>query len=86
MGNWNAHTSVRNISGSLLAACVLEYGWGETDTPVLTDVEALRNVQPKETKEDSRILQSTSGNRRNIKLLEVCMIPGVKTKIQFDPI
>ncbi|XP_050230211.1 putative glycerol-3-phosphate transporter 4 [Mercurialis annua] len=28
MGIWNAHTSVGNISGSLLAASVLEYGWG----------------------------------------------------------
>lgn len=28
MGVWNAHTSVGNISGSLLAACVLDYGWG----------------------------------------------------------
>jgi OPA family glycerol-3-phosphate transporter-like MFS transporter 1/2 len=28
MGIWNAHTSVGNISGSLLAAAVLEYGWG----------------------------------------------------------
>lgn len=28
MGVWNAHTSVGNISGSLLAASVLDYGWG----------------------------------------------------------
>lgn len=28
MGVWNAHTSVGNISGSLLAASVLYYGWG----------------------------------------------------------
>lgn len=28
MGIWNAHTSVGNIGGSLLAACVLDYGWG----------------------------------------------------------
>ncbi|KAI4327179.1 hypothetical protein L6164_019671 [Bauhinia variegata] len=28
MGIWNAHTSVGNICGSLLAACVLEFGWG----------------------------------------------------------
>lgn len=28
MGVWNAHTSVGNICGSLLAACVLDYGWG----------------------------------------------------------
>ncbi|WOL07625.1 glycerol-3-phosphate transporter 4 [Canna indica] len=28
MGIWNAHTSVGNISGSLAAASVLEYGWG----------------------------------------------------------
>ncbi|CAI9759462.1 unnamed protein product [Fraxinus pennsylvanica] len=28
MGIWNAHTSVGNISGSLLAAGVLDYGWG----------------------------------------------------------
>ncbi|CAM8891163.1 unnamed protein product [Rhodiola kirilowii] len=28
MGIWNAHTSIGNISGSLLAAAVLEYGWG----------------------------------------------------------
>ncbi|KAK4355898.1 hypothetical protein RND71_024869 [Anisodus tanguticus] len=28
MGIWNAHTSVGNISGSLMAAGVLEYGWG----------------------------------------------------------
>lgn len=28
MGAWNAHTSVGNISGSLLAASVLDYGWG----------------------------------------------------------
>ncbi|XP_022732238.1 putative glycerol-3-phosphate transporter 4 [Durio zibethinus] len=28
MGVWNAHTSVGNISGSLLAAGVLDYGWG----------------------------------------------------------
>lgn len=28
MGIWNAHTSIGNISGSLLAASVLEYGWG----------------------------------------------------------
>lgn len=28
MGIWNAHTSVGNIAGSLLAASVLEYGWG----------------------------------------------------------
>lgn len=28
MGIWNAHTSVGNICGSLLAAGVLEYGWG----------------------------------------------------------
>lgn len=28
MGMWNAHTSVGNITGSLLAASVLEYGWG----------------------------------------------------------
>lgn len=28
MGIWNAHTSVGNISGSLIAAALLEYGWG----------------------------------------------------------
>lgn len=28
MGVWNAHTSVGNITGSLLAASVLQYGWG----------------------------------------------------------
>ncbi|CAO2819450.1 unnamed protein product [Amaranthus hypochondriacus] len=28
MGIWNAHTSVGNITGSLLAAGVLQYGWG----------------------------------------------------------
>ncbi|KAL5551360.1 hypothetical protein UlMin_001536 [Ulmus minor] len=28
MGIWNAHTSVGNISGSLLAASVLDFGWG----------------------------------------------------------
>ncbi|KQK00575.1 hypothetical protein BRADI_3g50397v3 [Brachypodium distachyon] len=28
MGVWNAHTSVGNISGSLIAAAVLKYGWG----------------------------------------------------------
>ncbi|KAK4843789.1 hypothetical protein QYF36_012665 [Acer negundo] len=28
MGVWNAHTSIGNISGSLLAAAVLDYGWG----------------------------------------------------------
>ncbi|KAK4742043.1 hypothetical protein SAY87_000044 [Trapa incisa] len=28
MGVWNAHTSVGNISGSLLAAAVLDHGWG----------------------------------------------------------
>lgn len=28
MGIWNAHTSVGNISGSLLAASVLQDGWG----------------------------------------------------------
>ncbi|XP_073032765.1 putative glycerol-3-phosphate transporter 4 [Primulina eburnea] len=28
MGIWNAHTSVGNIAGSLLAAGVLQYGWG----------------------------------------------------------
>ncbi|XP_016462027.1 putative glycerol-3-phosphate transporter 4 [Nicotiana tabacum] len=28
MGIWNAHTSVGNISGSLMAAGVLEHGWG----------------------------------------------------------
>ncbi|XP_054810493.1 putative glycerol-3-phosphate transporter 4 [Prosopis cineraria] len=28
MGVWNAHTSVGNISGSLLAVSVLKYGWG----------------------------------------------------------
>ncbi|KAF6159442.1 hypothetical protein GIB67_032213 [Kingdonia uniflora] len=28
MGVWNAHTSIGNISGSLLAASVLQYGWG----------------------------------------------------------
>ncbi|XP_031483566.1 putative glycerol-3-phosphate transporter 1 [Nymphaea colorata] len=28
MGIWNAHTSVGNISGSLIASAVLRYGWG----------------------------------------------------------
>lgn len=28
MGVWNAHTSVGNISGSLIASAVLHYGWG----------------------------------------------------------
>ncbi|KAI4378118.1 hypothetical protein MLD38_015646 [Melastoma candidum] len=28
MGIWNAHTSVGNITGSLLAAAMLSYGWG----------------------------------------------------------
>eukprot|EP01018_Ginkgo_biloba_P035142 Gb_05694 [translate_table: standard] len=28
MGIWNAHTSVGNICGSLIAASVLQYGWG----------------------------------------------------------
>ncbi|KAK9667955.1 hypothetical protein RND81_13G023500 [Saponaria officinalis] len=28
MGIWNAHTSVGNITGSLMAASVLEFGWG----------------------------------------------------------
>ncbi|EEC73708.1 hypothetical protein OsI_08306 [Oryza sativa Indica Group] len=28
MGIWNAHTSIGNISGSLIAAAVLRYGWG----------------------------------------------------------
>lgn len=27
MGVWNAHTSVGNISGSLVAAAMLRYGW-----------------------------------------------------------
>ncbi|KAF5198691.1 Glucose-6-phosphate exchanger slc37a2 [Thalictrum thalictroides] len=28
MGIWNAHTSVGNISGSLIASALLRYGWG----------------------------------------------------------
>ncbi|KAG1360841.1 Major facilitator superfamily [Cocos nucifera] len=28
MGIWNAHTSVGNISGSLIASVLLKYGWG----------------------------------------------------------
>lgn len=28
MGIWNAHTSIGNIAGSLLAAYMLKYGWG----------------------------------------------------------
>lgn len=28
MGVWNAHTSIGNITGSLIAASVLQYGWG----------------------------------------------------------
>jgi len=28
MGVWNAHTSVGNITGSLVAAAMLGYGWG----------------------------------------------------------
>ncbi|MQM16878.1 hypothetical protein Taro_049839 [Colocasia esculenta] len=28
MGIWNAHTSVGNITGSLVAAAMLKYGWG----------------------------------------------------------
>ncbi|KAK3158665.1 hypothetical protein QOZ80_2AG0140030 [Eleusine coracana subsp. coracana] len=28
MGIWNAHTSVGNISGSLIAAALLKFGWG----------------------------------------------------------
>lgn len=28
MGIWNAHTSVGNISGSLIASAMLKYGWG----------------------------------------------------------
>lgn len=28
MGIWNAHTSVGNISGSLIASLMLKYGWG----------------------------------------------------------
>lgn len=28
MGIWNAHTSIGNICGSLIAASVLQYGWG----------------------------------------------------------
>ncbi|ERN00707.1 hypothetical protein AMTRI_Chr13g83880 [Amborella trichopoda] len=28
MGIWNAHTSVGNISGSLMASAMLNYGWG----------------------------------------------------------
>lgn len=28
MGVWNAHTSLGNISGSLIAAALLRYGWG----------------------------------------------------------
>ena len=28
MGIWNAHTSIGNILGSLIAAAVLKYGWG----------------------------------------------------------
>ncbi|KAF2315797.1 hypothetical protein GH714_040335 [Hevea brasiliensis] len=28
MGIWNAHTSVGNISGSLIASAMLSYGWG----------------------------------------------------------
>ncbi|TVU12331.1 hypothetical protein EJB05_45969, partial [Eragrostis curvula] len=28
MGFWNSHTSVGNIAGSVLAAAVLEFGWG----------------------------------------------------------
>ncbi|EPS71592.1 hypothetical protein M569_03164, partial [Genlisea aurea] len=28
MGIWNAHTSIGNITGSLMAASVLEFGWG----------------------------------------------------------
>ncbi|KAM0935608.1 putative ABC-type glycerol 3-phosphate transporter [Dioscorea sansibarensis] len=28
MGIWNAHTSIGNIAGSLIAAALLKYGWG----------------------------------------------------------
>ncbi|CAL9208085.1 unnamed protein product [Musa acuminata subsp. burmannicoides] len=28
MGIWNAHTSIGNISGSLIASALLKYGWG----------------------------------------------------------
>ena len=28
MGIWNAHTSVGNITGSLVASALLKYGWG----------------------------------------------------------
>lgn len=28
MGIWNAHTSVGNIAGTVVAAAALKYGWG----------------------------------------------------------
>lgn len=112
MGIWNAHTSVGNITGSLLAASVLNYGWGwsfilpglfiflggimvylflpaypedlgfpcPNNSPVknVNDEESRMEIEAKlgdvKMKSETGI---NSANKRSVRLLDACLIPGV---------
>lgn len=90
MGVWNAHTSVGNISGSLLAAGVLDYGWGWSfifpgglivGGGILVYLflvpypEDIGFTQMEEKKPTSLIDGGREGSAIGLK--EACMIPGV---------
>ncbi|CDY65877.1 BnaAnng21220D [Brassica napus] len=83
MGIWNAHTSVGNICGSLIAAGVLEYGWGWSfiapgfvmslgGVLVYLFLAAYPEDRKRNIQEDEEV-----DNKTGVGLLQACMIPGV---------
>ncbi|KAM1158674.1 hypothetical protein ACFX19_032503 [Malus domestica] len=81
---WNAHTSVGNKSGSLLAASVLDYGWGWCFIVPASNLEAVPDDEEANMKKGfmvngkiKTISRIGSVSRTSIGIIEACMIPGV---------
>lgn len=95
MGIWNAHTSVGNIVGTLVAACVLQFGWGWSFIlPAALIIvggfivffflpaypEDLGFSNPTTTLPQIHTsVQEGSVSRKSVGVIEACAIPGVIT-------
>ncbi|XP_066365467.1 putative glycerol-3-phosphate transporter 5 [Miscanthus floridulus] len=80
MGVWNSHTSVGNIAGSVLAAAVLEFGWGWSFLVPAVVIAALglqapprRQIRPRAPprRHDLRLLAHASSPSPSLWLLAI---------------
>lgn len=89
MGIWNAHTSVGNICGSLIAAGVLQYGWGWSfilPGALIASVGIIVFLFLVVTPEDIGLLSTYDPSRKKKQVVteDVEVGPTEKTAIVFE--